>query len=348
MKKTAFCFILVLLGLKSYQQDTISLKVEIGNKIENAIKQAFFNYRRNAIPLEFRGSIGFYREEINFSQKEIYSASFDIKPCISFSNKYKFEDFYIVQKKDELIYHPGSFKIDSMALEKYTKYYPFDTKYLVFYDPHKEEGPWILSGQCEISYFLRQTNEKHAQYFRTEAITLFRLYSFGVTELDQIHLLQTNGKDNFEWAYLDSCSLSFGRPSIVKIPIFNPLFIDTQFDGVELIFFTDTIPSALYLTSINIENQHKDSLENNLEYETPASPPFPFEKRNVYEVKYIIKNRPKFFEESLVPHFRKLPENEKEQLIELLTNEKKPLRHFFIDSKTLYEKMSPYHLLPEK
>lgn len=348
MKRYIVCVVFVFLGFKSYQQGAI-LDIETKSKIENAIKQSFFNNRRNTVPKEFKDSIAFYKKDSNFPYKKVYTAFFDIKPYKNSTEGFVLENFYLIKKENELIYKANSFEIDSNYLNRYLKYYPFSDEYLIFYDTLTNEGPRILSGQGELSYFLRSTHDKYAIFFRAENITVLRLFSFGVTSLKQIHLLYPSSTSDFDWIYVERCQLSFGFPAIIKIPIqkTHP-FPDEQLDGIEVIFYTDRIPSIVSSNSINNKEIFIDSTLNNTEYEVPATQPFPFEKKNLYEVKYIIKNKPKSYEESLVPHFRKLTEHEKEKLVSILASEKKLLQQFFIDSKTLYEKMSTYPLLPPK
>lgn len=348
MKKYIFCLVFIFLAVKSYQQDTM-LNIKTKNKVENAIKQSFFNYRRNTVPDAFKDSIVIYKKDSNFPYKKIYTAFFDVKPYRNSLKSLGLENFYLAKKENELIQKNNSFERDSNCLNRYLKYYPFSDEYLIFYDTLTNEGPRVLSGQGELSYFLRSANNKYTFFFRPENIILLRLFSFGVTTPEQIHLLYRDSRFNFDWIYVDSCQLSFGYPAIVKIPIQNPHPLpDTRFDGIEVIFYTDTIPSITSSNSMTNEERLLDTKRNITDYEMPATMPFPFEKKKLYEVKYIIRNQPKSYEESLIPNFRKLPESEKEKLVSILAGEKKLLQQFFIDSKTLYEKMSPYHLLPKQ
>lgn len=323
--------------------------------IENAVYAAIYDYLKHITPSGLKDSIIFNNRDIVSDYQKIYAFSLTVRPFFEKFNKYPIKNFYMVQMNEQYILDPLSWKSDTNLLKKYSKYYPFAGQYLVYYDTLLwdgprilVEGPQILSGQCDVLYFLNRHDRYYSGYLNSHSAALFRMFSFGIKKSDQVHTFYSKLDHSFDWLYVDSCKISFSCPAIIKVPniyLQNPY---NQYDKIEVLFYTDTIPTKPDATRKGEIKLDTVIFDPNIEYEVPKPIQIPLETRDIYEVKYIFYNKPKSYEESLIPHFRKLSDAEKKKLVDFLADERQSIEHFFIDSKTLYEKMSPYHLLPKQ
>lgn len=205
--------------------------------------------------------------------------------------KVKLPNFFVVNKKGTKIIS-NFFSVDTISLTQYDKYYPFDEKLLVYCNPEEGSGAdvKILSGACDVSFFdIRPYKRELLNMTEPHYAAFFRLYRFGLKELEQIkHYYPPNnyyptdsarGSILYSWFRIDSFPLAKGNSAVVKVP-YPDKFSDNYnyFDGIEVIFYEWPLPS---------ENKGT----------------------GFWEVKYTFHNHSKSYEDTL-PKYRKLADEE--------------------------------------
>lgn len=321
----------------------------------SVLEDAINNYRKNAMPSVIKDSLAFSYFQFRNSKRKLYEIFLEFEPL---SKKSFFqiepENFYTIWISKEVVVDRDTDKLDSALLRRLKEYFPFENKYLIYYDSTKNQWPLLLSGPAKLDYFRYEPNSETARYVNPSSAGLFRMFAYGVDYQKPLKPFRTRpypprADDPFVWYNLDSCTLSYKHPAILKVPYSTSPYYQDGFDKMEIIFYTDTIPAPPKPKIEPVVEITKDTVQHDPFHEYPKPlPPPGIEEKDLFEVKFIIYNNPKSKEETLIPRFRKISETEKRNLLDFLISERIYIDRFFIDSKTLYEKMAPYHLLPQK
>lgn len=343
-------FILNSFSLLGQNKQEINWECE--RVLQRKMERVVFSYLIQTIPNDLKDSIVFDSRYTKKPWQKNYETTFSIEPMQGKGLGMDTENFFMVKQFHERIINHIDKKEDTILLNKLLKYYPFKNVYLIYFDCKNKDWPVLLSGTAILDYFQYNQKKDNSTYINSSSAALLRLLAFGISSRNQVkvftkrHLRDEENKI-YDWFHVDSCTLSFKYPAIVKVPKVKQSYEYNEYNGIELLFYSDTIPSKQKTKPDKVVQIDTIPRDSNIEYPPPAPPPG-IEEKDLYEVKYIIYNNPQSYEETLIPRFRKLNEVEKQELLGFLESENTSIHRFFIDSKTLYEKMSPYHLLPKQ
>jgi hypothetical protein len=145
-------------------------------------------------------------------------------------------DIYVVYKKGDYFFTLKQGE-DSLKLDFYSQYYPFDEKYLVYFDslpPY--HGPFILSGACYTNYFV--PGIRSTQFFMSPIMAAeLRLFRFNTGYIRQIWIGPDSARNGYHWYRTGSCDLFPDKQVLIKVPEESDDLNYHAYSGIEVINF---------------------------------------------------------------------------------------------------------------
>lgn len=242
---------LYTVNLSGQAVDTLLKPKEISFKVKNLISSRLYSsvyeYRMKVNPLFSKEDYTYfenneikYRNPKTFLLKDTVDTYIGpllkIEPWKLKNGVEPYFNFYVVYKQSDIFLSlkPGE---DTLKLDFFSQYYPFDEKYLVYCDslpPYR--GPFILSGACYTDYFYVGVHS--TQLFMNPLMAAeLRLFRFNVDLILPIWNGPDLARNGYHWYSARSCDLFPGKHVLIKVPDESDELNHHAYSGIEVISF---------------------------------------------------------------------------------------------------------------
>jgi hypothetical protein len=279
-----------------------SLTDEAKEEISNYLMDQIGRYKRELCPLDIDRKKYPYEALLS---PEIYSIIYEFHYIFDFKKWRKTLYIYEVTKKDNRVagysYRKGHLDYDTMELNlECDKFFPFDNRYLVYYNPNDTIKDKIicLSGNTFYLNSWIPYDFNPEIWFEAQDILEERCFMYGIDKVDLTpwndyrhkpwhpnhDSLQNNLYKGQYWEF-EAYSKEIGSRVILRLPK------DIYWSYFEMIYYTKDL----------------DSVAGLVDYD--KSKKFTFSDEKIYEVKYIRKNNPRSYDD-IKPNIRIVNSNE--------------------------------------